>query len=76
MVRGVDGLDFASYIVLLNRVVQVCNGRVCAIVGAEYKGSLLGFVEGVNVADCAVLETQEEGARAKLGAAELMGKQT
>ena len=49
---GLDGLDLAADVVLLDLVAEVCDGRVRRVVSAEDLDSLLNLVRLVDVIDC------------------------
>ena len=49
---GLDGLNLAADIVLLDLVAEVCDSRVGRVVSAEDLDSLLDLVRLVDVIDC------------------------
>ena len=49
---GLDSLDLAADVVLLDLVAEVCDGRVRRVVSAEDLDSLLNLVRLVDVIDC------------------------
>ena len=51
---GLDGLNLAADVVLLDLVAEVCDSRVCRVVSAEDLDSLLDLVRLVDVIDCEV----------------------
>ena len=44
-------MDLATDVVFLDLVAQVCNGRVCRVVRAEYFNCLLDLVRAVDIID-------------------------
>ena len=52
MSGGLDSLDLAADVVLLDLVAEVCDGRVRRVVSAEDLDSLLNLVRLVDVIDC------------------------